>query len=104
MMEQHKRSINYKVHSRKQNQLGSQISDLIKDLKIIQKDKFNYWEEVVGPKIAKIALPVKTKNGVMFVKVQDAVWRFELTRNKKELIDKINLHLKLNSIKDIVFI
>jgi hypothetical protein len=58
----------------------------------------------VGEKRARVAIPIKNKKGVLFVKVEDAVWRFELTKRKDELIDKVNLHLKKNTIKDIVFI
>ncbi len=59
---------------------------------------------MVGEKISKIAVPVKNKNGVLFIKVEDAIWRFELSRRKEELIQKINEHLKKNVFKEIVFI
>jgi predicted nucleic acid-binding Zn ribbon protein len=59
---------------------------------------------VVGAKIAKVAVPVKNKKGVLFVKVEDSIWRFELTRSKEEIIKKVNEHLNKNVLKDIVFI
>ena len=58
----------------------------------------------MGEKIAAVAVPVKNKKGVLLVKVQDAVWKFELTRRKEEIHKMINEHLKKNLIKDIVFI
>jgi predicted nucleic acid-binding Zn ribbon protein len=96
--------IKYKDHSRKQSLLSSEVNDLVSSLKSYRKDRFVFWENVVGEKIAKVAFPVKDKKGVLFVKVEDSIWRFELARRKEELIDKINEHLKKNSIKDIVFI
>ena len=58
----------------------------------------------MGEKISNVAVPVSNKKGVLFVKVRDSIWRFELTRRKDEIILKINKHLKKNSIRDIVFI
>jgi len=38
------------------------------------------------------------------VKVEDSVWRFELSRRKEELVSKINEQLKKSIYKEIVFI
>jgi len=84
--------------------LKNELNGLIKGIKKYQKDRFAYWEQTVGEKIAKVAVPVKNKKGVLFVKVEDAVWRFELTRRKDEILNKINEHSKKSLIKDIVFI
>ena len=103
-MEQHRASINFKRHSNKQSDLQAEIQGLLKSVKTYQKERFSFWEEVVGEKIAAVAVPVKNKKGVLLVKVQDAVWKFELTRRKEEIHKMINEHLKKNLIKDIVFI
>jgi predicted nucleic acid-binding Zn ribbon protein len=103
-MERQKPSVNYKSHSRAQSTLKTEINKLVKGLRDFQKQQFPFWEEVVGARIAKVAVPVKNKKGVLFVKVEDAIWRFELTRSKDEIIKKINHHLNKNIIKDIVFI
>jgi hypothetical protein len=103
-MERRKLSIKFKEHSLKQSSISSEISELIDGIKTLQKEKYLFWEETVGRKISKVAVPVKEKKGVLFIKVQDSIWRFELVRRKDELIAKINEHLKKNSIKDIVFI
>ncbi len=103
-MEQSKESIDLKHRKQNQSVLSSEVSQLLKGLKKVRKSKFIFWEEVVGEKIAKVAVPVKNKNGVLFVKVDDAVWRFELSRRKEELLDKIFKYYKKNVIKEIVFI
>jgi predicted nucleic acid-binding Zn ribbon protein len=94
----------YNKHTQKQSPLGDEINKLIKGVKSIRRSKFVFWEEVVGEKIARIAIPVKNKNGVLFVKVEDSVWRFELSRRKEELVSKINEQLKKCVYKEIVFI
>jgi predicted nucleic acid-binding Zn ribbon protein len=103
-MEQQKPSFNFRNHSRRQSTLKSEVNELVRGIKNIQKQQFSFWEEVVGAKIAKVAVPVKNKKGVLFVKVEDSIWRFELTRSKEEIIKKVNEHLNKNVLKDIVFI
>jgi predicted nucleic acid-binding Zn ribbon protein len=103
-MAQYRHPIDFKVRTKRQSLLKNEINELIKGVKKYQKEKFIFWEEVVGEKISNVAVPVKNKKGVLFVKVEDSVWRFELTRRKDELISKINEHSKKNLIKDIVFI
>ena len=80
------------------------MKNLLKGIETFQKERFPFWHEVVGDHIARIAVPIKNKKGVLMVKVPDPVWRFELTRGKYELISKINEHLKKKAIKDLVFI
>lgn len=99
-----KQIIDFKTRSRHAASLKSELNGLIKGIKKYQKERYAFWEEAVGEKIAKVAVPVKNKKGVLFVKVEDSVWRFELTRRKEEILQKLNEHSIKSSIKDIVFI
>ena len=103
-MGQQKLYNDFKYHSQRQSGLNTEISDLLNGLKSQKNERFAFWEAVMGKKISKVAVPVKNKKGVLFVKVQDSIWRFELARNKDEIIIKLNEHLKKNSVKDLVFI
>jgi predicted nucleic acid-binding Zn ribbon protein len=103
-MAQSRQPIDFKTRTKRVASLKNELNGLIKGIKKYQKDRFAYWEQTVGEKIAKVAVPVKNKKGVLFVKVEDAVWRFELTRRKDEILNKINEHSKKSLIKDIVFI
>lgn len=103
-MAQSKQPIDFKLRTQHQSKLGDEVGDLISGIKKYQKARFKFWEAVVGDKIANVAVPVKNKKGVLFVKVEDSVWRFELTRRKDEIISKINEHSNKNTLKDIVFI
>jgi predicted nucleic acid-binding Zn ribbon protein len=103
-MAQYKNPIDFKKRSQHRSTLKDEVNGLLKGVKKYQKARYAYWEEVVGEKIGKVAVPVKNKKGVLFVKVEDSVWRFELTRRKEELITKINEFSNKSKIKDIVFI
>ncbi len=103
-MAQQKLFSNIKSHSQHQSSLNSEVSSLLKGLKNERKEKFAFWDNTMGKKISKVAVPVKNKKGVLFVKVEDSIWRFELARNKDEIIKKLNDHFQKNTIKDIVFI
>jgi len=87
-----------------QSPLKKEIEFVLKGINEKRKKEFSFWEQLMGEKIAKVATPVKNKNGILFIKVQDATWRFELARRKQEIIDLINRHVEKNFIKDIVFI
>ncbi|RPI19388.1 MAG: DUF721 domain-containing protein [Ignavibacteriae bacterium] len=103
-MERKKQPVDLAERTKSTAPLKKELDGLLKGIKRYQKQRYAFWESVVGEKIAKVAMPIKNKKGVLFVKVEDAVWRFELTKRKDEIIEKVNLHLKKNTIKDIVFI
>jgi predicted nucleic acid-binding Zn ribbon protein len=84
--------------------LSYEVKKIIKGLKENQKKQFKYWEEVVGEKLSGIAQPIKDKKGILYVKVPDSVWRFELSMRKDELKEKINQHLNKQYIKEIIFL
>jgi len=84
--------------------LSAEIGDLIMGIRKTQKDRFPFWEAVVGQAVADVAMPVRNKKGVLMVKVRDSSWRFVLTRGKEEILVNINRFLKKDEFKDIVFI
>jgi len=97
-------SIDYKTRTKKASALSDEISGLIGVVKKEEKKRFGFWYKAVGEKISKAAVPVMNRKGVLLVKVQDSVWRFELARRKDELIETVNKYLKEDKkIKDIVF-
>lgn len=93
-----------KEHHQGVSSLKKEINDLLKGIKDESKRKYAFWEEVMGEKIAKVARPVKNKKGVLYIKVEDATWRFELARRKSEIQERLNEYYKKSLIKDIVFI
>jgi hypothetical protein len=79
------------------------LDERMQELKIIE-----VWKECVGETIAKFSRPVELKKNKLFVKVENAVWRFELSAKRNEIISRLNLLLykedKKKNIKEIVFL
>ena len=70
---------------------------------ILQGRAFLLWNEAVGEINAKKTEPIKIERGKLFVKTTDSCWRQELYYQKDTIIKKINLLLKKDFIKDIIF-
>jgi predicted nucleic acid-binding Zn ribbon protein len=61
------------------------------------------WNRVVGERIAKESTPLKVKDAILFVKVENASWRNELVFLKGNIIRELNQSVGENVIKEIVF-
>jgi predicted nucleic acid-binding Zn ribbon protein len=83
--------------------LGVLLEELGLGKKLKQYEAVRVWEEVVGERIAKVAVPTKIINGTLIVKVEKSTWRNELSLLKREIIAKINTSLKEEIVKDIKF-
>lgn len=79
------------------NHIG--LDSRMQELKIL-----NVWEECVGENIARFSSPVEIRKNKLFVNVENAAWRYELSLKKFEIIDNLNKALRKKIIKDIIFI
>jgi len=61
------------------------------------------WEDVVGERIAAHATAERVVKGVLYVKTEDSIWNYELTQQKRLLIERLNRALGKEIIKDIRF-
>jgi predicted nucleic acid-binding Zn ribbon protein len=61
------------------------------------------WEEVAGKLIARHTLQLNIRDRVLFVKVDSAALREELTYQRSKLITKLNKAAGVGVIDDIVF-
>jgi predicted nucleic acid-binding Zn ribbon protein len=61
------------------------------------------WGEAVGKNIARRAKAVSVRNRILFVMVQNSAWLQELALLKEGIIEKLNLLVGKEVIKDIVF-
>jgi hypothetical protein len=79
------------------------LDEKMQELKILE-----VWKECVGETISEFSKPVELKKSKLFVRVENAVWRFELSAKRNEIISRLNQILskedKKKSIKEIVFI
>jgi predicted nucleic acid-binding Zn ribbon protein len=83
--------------------IGALLNELGIGKKLKQYEAVRVWQDVVGEKIAKVAIPTKIINGTLIVKVEKSTWRNELSLLKREIIAKINAALKEEIVKDIKF-
>ncbi len=97
--------IDFRTHKKHSSSLSNEIASLISDFKNERHAKYSFWKDAVSEQIAKVTEPVFIKRGILYVKVTNSVWRFEvLTQRKEEILEKINSIITKNKIKDIVFI
>ena len=59
------------------------------------------WPEIVGESVAAVTIPMKLERGVLHIKVANAVWKYELTMRKMEILRKIHQKFGELSVSDI---
>jgi predicted nucleic acid-binding Zn ribbon protein len=88
--------------------IAEALDRILKELGIEHKVKeemaLSCWSEIVGPYIARVSFAERVENGVLYVKVENPAWKHHLFMLRREIIKKINEHLKFDAIKEIVFI
>lgn len=62
-----------------------------------------FWDVCVGKEIARHTDPQKVKKGIIFVKVDNDVWRNELLFFKHQIIQKLNEKIGKKVIQEIKF-
>ena len=62
------------------------------------------WEELVGAPIAAVARPVRVQGDTLFVEVESASWRMELSMMRPQLMRKLNAGKRQGRIERIVFV
>jgi len=72
--------------------------------RIREADIVRLWPEISGEIIAERTEAQKVRDGILYVKVLDAVWRNELTYLRFELMKKINKRMGKSLLQDIKFI
>lgn len=87
--------------------IGAAMDAFVHDLglagTLAQYDIITAWPEVVGARIARVTTAQRMDNGILFIGVQNAAWRTELTMKRLEIIDKLNSRAGASVVKDIRF-
>jgi len=87
--------------------LGSALADFVASLGIDGTLKryavLAGWSEVVGEQIARVTVPQRIENGVLFVTVKTAPWRTELSMQRLEIMKKLNAAAGAEVVRDIRF-
>lgn len=88
-------------------QLSTVLDRLFEDPEL--KDHFHkgmvlsVWQEAVGERVAAICNPTGFQKGTLYVKVESAAWRNELTMMRTTIIEKINTLLEAKVVRAIIF-
>jgi len=60
--------------------------------------------EKIFPELSSIAKAVKVEKQILYLKVENSVWKSELNFQKARLIEKINNHFRAKALKGIKFL
>ncbi|SFM74410.1 DciA family protein [Thermodesulforhabdus norvegica] len=82
------------------------VSELVQ--RLIEKQPFSLggvlgrWEDIVGEQVARYAVPVSLKKGVLKIHVLDSVWKHHMELNARDLICKINSRFPVEVVSKLV--
>lgn len=62
------------------------------------------WTDVMGPAIERYTRNVFIRNQTLFVQLASPVLRQELSMQKRELVQRLNTHVRAQVITDITFL
>jgi predicted nucleic acid-binding Zn ribbon protein len=74
------------------------LEDKLNETKVIQS-----WGKIVGPIVEKHTHGLYIRNRILFVKVDSAALRQELSFSRSNIVGALNDEVKANVIDDIVF-
>ncbi|HHY46241.1 MAG TPA: DUF721 domain-containing protein [Firmicutes bacterium] len=62
-----------------------------------------WWEEIVGPEVARVTMPLSVREGVLWVAAESAAWANELSLMVPTIMRKISARIGRGLIKEIRF-
>lgn len=74
------------------------LRDTVKNYNVVEEFK------LIFPELSMVAQAIKTEKKILFLKVENSVWKSELNFQKNILIEKINKHYNEQVIKSIKFL
>lgn len=72
------------------------------EMKILEQNVIHGWESYAGKAVANVSAPISIENGTLWLSVQDAAWRQELSLRRDELRKRINEKLEVELIREII--
>jgi len=63
-----------------------------------------FWEDIIGPYIAKRTQKIWIKDKKLYVKVESAVVKHELAINRRQIIGRVNEHMGQVIVEDFVIL
>ncbi len=94
------------MDQRKPVAMQALIDDLCRrwgiEKKVKEYQALSMWPQIVGKRIAEKAKPLGIQKGKLFLSVESASWRNELTFLKRDIIDKINRSVGTKVVHEII--
>ena len=88
--------------------LRSFLDQLIREMgyqhKLEEQKVLDVWPDLVGETIAQVTQAQRVEAGVLYVKVENAVWRNELALQKEKILGMVRERTGTKRVKDIRFI
>jgi predicted nucleic acid-binding Zn ribbon protein len=93
------------------NEKKNPLEDLVKSIignfgrkeKLTEEEIRSAWGRVVGEKAAKHSRPRSFQDGRLIVHIDDSSWLYELSTQKKYILNNLSTELKGKKLKDITF-
>lgn len=90
-----------------ENEMDNFVNELGMPEKLLELEIIRIWNECVGEPISKRTKSVFIAKNKLFVKVEDAVWRFELSLRREEILKIFNENIQKikpgKKIREIIF-
>jgi predicted nucleic acid-binding Zn ribbon protein len=64
---------------------------------------FSHWNEIVGPKVAAHAQPVRLARNVLYVEVNDHLWLAQLKYMKGDILKRLESRIRKGLFTDLKF-
>ena len=94
-------------YSNPPQRLGAVLGELIDRLgyreKMDEARAVDAWPELAGQAIEQVTESVWIRDGQLFVKIRSAAWRHQLHLQREKWRDRINEHLGVEVVDDVVF-
>lgn len=84
--------------------IGEMLKTFQLDTRINETSVINAWEKVMGPVIAKYTAHLRMQQGVLYIKVESAALKQELTYRKSEIAAKLNAECGGEIVREVVII
>ncbi len=77
--------------------------DLVHSSQYKKHQFLNQWENIVGTAVFRHSKIISFKSGILYLHINDLMWKNELSLNKYALIKKINNLFPATGLKEIIF-
>ena len=85
----------------------STIGEILGTLPVKERVKeyglWKVWDKLAGEAVSRHCQPDRLKDGILFLKVDSPVWMQQLQFMKSLILEKVNVYMKENAVKDVRF-